>query len=185
MIIVTVVRVSGIVITSAQSIDVLWEIYWQYIEAAVAVIMASLTAFRSLFITRGSGGGGHHADARSYSGLKLLRKIFSIQTWRRSSKEQGVHVLSDEELPAHRDPSLPEIPGALMTGIRTFIRGAGVSQKSHAYSMQSHTQTLEGSGDAPPWHLYTNLSRDGIRVQHDVSLDSDRVRLDIILRARS
>lgn len=185
MIIVTVVRVSGIVITSAQSIDVLWEIYWQYIEAAVAVVMASLTAFRSLFIIRGSGGGEHHPDARSYSGLTLLRKIFSIRTWRRSSKEQGMQVLSNEELPEHCDSSLPEIPGALMTGIRTFIRGAGISQKSHAYSMQSHTQTLERSGDTQPWCSYPNQSRNGIRVQHDVSLNSDRVRLDIILRARS
>lgn len=158
MIIVTVVRVSGIVITSAQSIDVLWGIYWQYIEAAVAVLMASLTAFRSLFIIRGSDREGHHADAKSSSGLKFLRKMLSIRTWRRNSKEQGVHVLSNEELPAHRDPSLPEIPGALMTGIRTFIRGAGVSQKSHGYSMQSRTQTLERSGDAPPWDLYTNHS---------------------------
>ena len=164
MIIVTIVRVSGLVINSVQSIDVIWEIYWQYVEAAVAVVMASLTAFRSLFIMRGSGVGEHHPEGRSHSGMTLLRKLFSLRTWRRGSKEQGMHALPDEELPGHGDPSLPEIPRPFMTGIRTFIRGTGNSQKSHAYSMQSHTQALDRSGDPRSWRSYSNQSRNDIRV---------------------
>ena len=47
MIIVTIIRGSGLIIKSRSSVDVVWEAYWQYIEASVAVIMAFLTAFRS------------------------------------------------------------------------------------------------------------------------------------------
>lgn len=174
MIIVTIVGIFGII---AQPLDVLWIVYWKYIESAVAIVMASVTAFRSLFIIR-SGGREHHPNVKSYRLLTLLKKILSKRN------KEGMQELSNEELPTRRDFLLPRIPGALMTGIRTFIRGAGVSQKSHASSIQSYTPKSEERGGTRSWWPSNGQNHNGIRVQYDVSLDFDRVRLDIILRVR-
>ncbi|KAL8699566.1 MAG: hypothetical protein Q9201_005933 [Fulgogasparrea decipioides] len=50
MVIVAIVKASGIR-TSVDSFDLVWEIFWQQIEACVAVLMVSFTAFRSIFIS--------------------------------------------------------------------------------------------------------------------------------------
>lgn len=47
MIMIAIIRVSGLRIRKS-NIDVQWEVFWQDIEATVAVIMVSITAFRSL-----------------------------------------------------------------------------------------------------------------------------------------
>ena len=51
MIVVNIIRGAGIDYGNANTT---WVIFWTQIEASVAVIMASLTAFRSLFIADGT-----------------------------------------------------------------------------------------------------------------------------------
>lgn len=48
MVVLAIIRVSKI--HDASNVDVVWEIFWQYMEASVAVLMASITTFRTLFI---------------------------------------------------------------------------------------------------------------------------------------
>ena len=50
MIILSLVKASGIR-TSVNSFNLVWEMFWQQVEACTAVIMVSLTAFRSIFIS--------------------------------------------------------------------------------------------------------------------------------------
>lgn len=52
MAIVALVRVSRIVLDS--TFDVVWVILWQLIEAYVAIITVSLTAFQSVFVSDGT-----------------------------------------------------------------------------------------------------------------------------------
>jgi hypothetical protein len=48
MAVTTIVRMSGMTI-AGPSMDVQWIFYWQEVETTIAVIMVSITAFRSLF----------------------------------------------------------------------------------------------------------------------------------------
>ena len=85
--------------------DIPWTIFWLQIEACVAVSMASLTAFRSIFLA-----GTTRSEPRRarpwYS--RTYEKIIS-----RKNK-------SKERIPVENP--LPEIPSATLNGIRTFIR---------------------------------------------------------------
>ncbi|KAI3335616.1 hypothetical protein F4824DRAFT_464215 [Ustulina deusta] len=95
--IVRVSRIHGIV-----GIDVIWEFFWQYMETSVAVIMGSLTVVRSL-LYQTNGDDNQRTAADDYYRLRLLRR----------------HKI---QLELESQDSLPEIPGAVMTGLRTFIR---------------------------------------------------------------
>lgn len=50
MIIVAIIKASGIR-TSVDSFNLVWELFWQQVEACAAVLMVSFTAFRSIFIS--------------------------------------------------------------------------------------------------------------------------------------
>ena len=50
MIIVTIIQVSGMRMRQRDTVDIVWEVYWQFVELCIAVTMASLTTFRSFFI---------------------------------------------------------------------------------------------------------------------------------------
>ena len=50
MVIVAIIKASGIR-TSADSFNLVWELFWQQVEACAAVIMVSFTAFRSIFLS--------------------------------------------------------------------------------------------------------------------------------------
>ena len=95
-----------------QTIDIRWGDFWGYIEAAVGVIVVSITAFRSLLGTK--------SLQRQQQRLPpyTRRKIF--MPWKTTSTEES-----------DIDPrSLPAIPGPTLTGMRTFINGQGDSRSS-------------------------------------------------------
>lgn len=101
MIIVAMVRISGLRI-GGTNIDIQWQIFWHDVEANIAVIMVSVTAVRSLL------------------GLKAVKS--------REKKERVWYshcrkLLFREEHENLDGGQLPSIPGATLTGIRTFIRG--------------------------------------------------------------
>ena len=50
MIIVAIIKASGIR-TSADSFNLVWELFWQQVEACAAILMVSFTAFRSFFLS--------------------------------------------------------------------------------------------------------------------------------------
>ena len=123
MIISAIVQISGIHAPS-HAIDVTWEIFWQLVEACIAVIMVSLTAFRSLFVAH-SAAAQNRQDRHRDSGRR--NRLDSMKFWKKRVSDDS------EEM-----DGLPEIPRATITGLRTFIRGEG----SETSVMRS-----EGSGD--------------------------------------
>ena len=143
MAIIAIVRVAGI--RHSGAIDYTWIFFWQHIEVCVAVSMVSLTAFRSLFVSTGQG-----------APVKKARPWYSSQ----ARKLRGA---KGENSPNGGHKELPSIPGATMTGIRTFIRGnRGVS------TIDSETGQEHSGAFAP-------RNRDHIIVTDVVSFESQEV----------
>ena len=127
------VRVSGLKFRG--TFDEVWLFAWQHIEACVAVAMISLTAFRSVFV-------GSEALRAQRESPKKPWYSSSIEAIRRKRARQN----SDKE--AIR--GLPSIPGATLTGMRTYIRGghgAGMSQNTTG-------STTIYDGEVDDWPLY-------------------------------
>ena len=76
MVIVSIIKASGIR-TSVESFNLIWELFWQQVEACAAVIMVSFTAFRSIFLSN-----------KQRVDKKIIRPgIFDrFQTWLSSKK---------------------------------------------------------------------------------------------------
>ena len=107
MIIIACIRLSGL-----RDNNTVWIYFWQYMEACVACIMASILTFRTLFIgdrTR------EFKPQRLQQGSIRQRvlhnmKIFNMAAWEKVEDDSS---------------ELPEIPSATISGLRTFIRQAG------------------------------------------------------------
>ena len=102
MVVIAIIRVAKI--HNLEGVDLQWEIFWQYMEGAIAILMASITAFRTVFVSQGRRE-LERLRRPSYSVMERLK-------WRRnraaSNRLEG--------------RGLPEVPGATLTGMRTFIR---------------------------------------------------------------
>lgn len=97
------------------TVDVQWNVFWQLIEASVAVIVVSLTAFRSLYGIKTLQ--QERKNKKRYEPwLSSYRKNILNRRKQRRVDEFG-DTISDE---SHQ---LPSIPGATLTGIRTMISG--------------------------------------------------------------
>lgn len=104
MIVVTIIRVSGLHHRKADAVDLVWGIYWQWVEACIAITMVSLTAFRSFFIQHSS---------RNQSPLK--------QPWYAGFKAVMInHKPSGQKANTRQ---WPQIPRGTLTGVKTFIDG--------------------------------------------------------------
>ena len=90
-------------------IDLTWQIFWQHMEGSIALIMASVTVFRTAFVTAGSKKNGQKEQGPSYSVRQRLL-----------ARRNRIH--SDEMEKLGREEGLPAIPGATLAGLRTFIR---------------------------------------------------------------
>lgn len=118
MLCVAFVRVAGFGIPSYNPLtktyssaeDLTYDVFWVYMEACIAHIMASLTTMRTLF---GHTGSGNRSP-------KNLRKWYSPRNWReastRKTRKAGEGAGGDD---------LPEIPSGTLSGMKTFIRRNG------------------------------------------------------------
>lgn len=147
MAIIAIVRVAGI--RHSGAIDYTWIFFWQHIEVCVAVSMVSLTAFRSLFVSTGQ------------APNKKARPWYSSQARKLRGAKGG-------SLPNGGHEELPSIPGATMTGIRTFIRGNRGVSTIDSETGQEHSEAL-----AP-------RNWDHIIVTDVVSFESQEVRRLIV-----
>lgn len=119
------------------SIDATWLICWVYLEASIAVIMASAVAFRNLF-ARGGG-----PDSR---GIKERHKVHNLYLIRK-------RLLRKTDWEARDREGLPKIPSATLSGMDAFIYNIGRSRDmttiirpQDSYSMneeQSHFSSHE------------------------------------------
>ncbi|KAI4163184.1 MAG: hypothetical protein LQ342_003117 [Letrouitia transgressa] len=117
-------RISGL--SYYNTVDATWETFWQYVSASIGLIMTSIAAFRSLFIS-------HHVSHRQqeisdfeniwllYARIRqALRRIFGIQPWKlriRHSKNSDTSECSS----ADQAMDLGKIERGTITGLRTFI----------------------------------------------------------------
>ena len=88
-------------------VDIIWLVFWQQQECSIAVIMFSMTAFRSFFV------GGTLKQAKAPKAPTTY--------WRNKNLFKRSPRPSEE---GHSD-DLPAIPSATLTGMRTMIEGSG------------------------------------------------------------
>ncbi|KAI1384154.1 uncharacterized protein F4822DRAFT_62673 [Hypoxylon trugodes] len=113
MAICAIIRISGFFYKGFE--DDVWEFFWQQTEGAVAVMMASITAFRTLFVRRAENPeeSTPHSPAESF-----FRRLFNhFQFLARAQPEE-----KPASAPGNSNFRLPKIPSPVFTGVRTFIR---------------------------------------------------------------
>lgn len=148
MIIIAIVRISGFRLHKADNI--VWETFWHQAEASVALITVSITAFRSLLGIKALKAREKKKRERSWfsNGPKLLARYLKIETQIESKLEQ-----------------LPAIPGATLTGMRSFIHGDEIWDESRAIGM---THKLENDWPgAVSYELYKPGVADQISTKSD------------------
>lgn len=95
--------------------DDTWEFFWQHIEGAVAVMMASITAFRTLFIRPSDSPDVTTPRSPVESWLHQLLTRFQVLA---KAEPQAPRTVPGPETAALQ---LPKLPRPVMTGLRTFI----------------------------------------------------------------
>jgi len=109
---------------SGAAVDNWWQFFWQFIEASVAVLMASLTAVRNLFVATSGrrsdnkGGGGNRPRSDPVSFRMRLR-----MRHRRLDSSEG--STNEKEGWEGDNLKLPRIPRATITGLRSYIDREG------------------------------------------------------------
>lgn len=110
------------------STDLVWEIFWQHMEACIAVIIVSFSAFRSVFVAHDN----RVREARDRNRLWYVDKKNILRSaWRRRK------IRSESE----EMDRLPEIPRATLTGMHTFINGGKVKVECQSASLSTENAT--------------------------------------------
>ena len=132
MIVTAVVKACGFM--NHGQLDETWVFLWQQVEACVAIMMISLTAFRSIFLSSSS-----RPPRRS-----LNRWHFT------SSKKKSAQ---NEEARVHLT-----IPKPTLTGIRSFIRGERLDRSQSSVTITANESIFE---DRSYPHQEKQTVRDG------------------------
>lgn len=166
MTVIAIIRMSGYRfhgIGISGSIDSTWAFFWLYLEACVAVIMASITAFRSLFI---------HGSSKAIDQNKNQNPIEEIrERISRRAARCGWHEVNEQ-------PRISNVNTA-HTGIETFIYHKDPLTETNA-PMRSKLYSWDEEEDSRKGMRPKNIERnDQIYVNHRVEIHSDRVRISI------
>lgn len=164
MTVIAIIRISGYRfhgIGLSGPIDPIWAFFWLYLEACVAVIMASVTAFRSFFIR----GCPKTIDQnRNQNPIDAIRQQIS-----RKAVRSGWDEVSDE-------PRVPNINTA-HAGIETIIYHEDTSTETNP-PMRSKLYSWDDEEDSRKGMSPNKIERiDQIYVNHRVEIHSDRVRI--------
>ena len=129
MTLVAIVRRTGLEYHG--TFDTVWLFTWHHIEACVAVIMISITAFRSIYVS-------------SLQTSRARKQQANNKPWYSSPaaaiRRKRALDRKDDEFVA----GLPTIPSATLTGMRTFIQGG----RRTGTGLQSITSTPNGKEEA-------------------------------------
>lgn len=128
MVLVTITRIAGIEVGG--QIDQVWETYFLTVASQVGIILASVSTFRAFSVSR------HQTDVKRAKGSsenqghwyslnrRLLKRVSTPSLWRLKAKGQSTpKEIGKDAYGQVAMRSLPEIPRAQMTGVRTFING--------------------------------------------------------------
>lgn len=97
------------------TVDLQWNVFWHMAEASVAVTVVSLTAFRSLY--------GIKTLQQEKKNKKRYEPWISSSRKNLFSRRKQRRVDEFGDTIVDNNYSLPSIPGATLTGIRTIIGG--------------------------------------------------------------
>lgn len=89
--------------------DVTWMLFWVYSESAIAILMVSLTAFRTVF----------NLKKEEESRKERLKKPPTYRQYENYERKQ------EKDVEAATMQGLPEIPSATLQGVDAFIRWNG------------------------------------------------------------
>lgn len=144
MVVVALTRISAYRLRGI--IDLTWQLFWQYMEACIALAMASLTTFRTVFITVSSKRNEKkHHQGPSYS--MRHRLVAKLSHSRNNRPDDELEKWENEEC-------LPTVPGATLIGMRTFIRRnnrtvGGTAEMRSEYDRLEEEQLPKGADKDP------------------------------------
>jgi hypothetical protein len=127
MIVMAGIRLAEYHAGSRTAIDLVWALFWQFMEGAVAALMASLTVYRAIFVDA-----RRRASERRYQEYKQQHRQRSLLRWSPRKKRH-----SDETVSTTTN-GMPYIPGATMTGMQSFVNHNNRTINSHTVSTISH-----------------------------------------------
>lgn len=130
MIAIAIIRISGYISDTHSDIiciDITWVSFWLYLEACTAIIMGSMTAFRSLFTQRVSqpfpvniAHKQTHFKGYSLSRGRLLGMVKPDGRTGAISAHTSMYGGGRDEVSC-REEFLPHVPQRAHTGIKTYI----------------------------------------------------------------
>lgn len=165
MTIIAIIRISGYRFHGVGirgSIDSTWAFFWLYLEACVAVIMSSITAFRSLFI---------HGSSKTIDRNENQNPIDAI---RERISRRAVRCGWDE---VDGEPRISNLNTA-HTGIETIIYHKEPLTETNAPPIRPKHYLWDEEEDLRKGMRPENIERtDQIYVNHRVEIHSDRVRI--------
>lgn len=135
MAICAIIRIAGFHYKGVE--DDTWEFFWQQTEGAVAVMMASITAFRTLFVKQTNN--PDDTTSRSPAESLLHRLYMRFQSLARAQPDEK--PMSIESRPIF---NLPKLPSPIFTGMRTFVRRNNRTDASAA-TFASEDSVFDGS----------------------------------------
>lgn len=122
--IVSIVRIAGADLPNGM-VDSAWVNFWLQIEAAVAVIVISISAYRSLFVVAKSSHGHHGGGGKSprYGSSTLSAVSYRKRLWSRirGGDEKGEGGGGGGGGRGDEEVQLPTLPDPGLTGVRTVI----------------------------------------------------------------
>ena len=155
---ITIIRASGL--EWQGKLDVLWNVYFQIVAAEVGLILVSMTAFRALFVSRAA---RKQHSPRLHPSLwtkskYALKKLLNPIQW--TLKHSG-NISGSQKYGSTKedfDGKLPNIPGATITGVRTFIDHEGDTTESRT-DLSPHQTQAEANQDDWPLSRHTSISQ--------------------------
>lgn len=165
MTIIAIIRISGYRFHGVGirgSVDSTWAFFWLYLEACVAVIMSSITAFRSLFI---------HGSSKTIDRNENQNPIDAI---RERISRRAARCGWDE---VDGEPRISNVNTA-HTGIETIIYHEEPLTETNAPPIRPKLYLWDEEEDLRKEMRPDNIERtDQIYVNHRVEIHSDRVRI--------
>ncbi|KAL8769106.1 MAG: hypothetical protein Q9194_005537 [Teloschistes cf. exilis] len=128
VILVSITRVAGI----KRGGDKAWQTYFLIVSAEIGVMLASISTYRAFYVSRRRTDDNRAGKSRGHQKYRFLPnrrtiKLFFASSPRPSTPREGSSAEDKWQDESERHPvgSLPQIPSAHLTGMRTFIEGHG------------------------------------------------------------
>ena len=152
MILTAVIRVLGIH-SNRDKDNHNWQIFWQVAEACIAVSMVSLSAFRSFFVAHESRSREPRHRPWYMSRINVVEDLRKMRLGVKSNHMK----------------SLPYIPRATLTGMRTVIRG-----QTRGTDIIMRTEQSRKDNDIEPTSHEENP--EDLKIDCSISVRTDEVR---------